>query len=32
MVVILITVYTIIAQEHKECRLVNWMKSFYVSE
>jgi hypothetical protein len=32
MVVILIIASTIIAQEHKECCLVVWKKSFYVSE
>jgi len=32
MVVILITVSTTTAQEHKECCLVDWKKSFFVSE
>lgn len=32
MVVILITVSTIIAQEHKECCLVDWKKSFFLYE
>ena len=32
MVVILITVSTIIAQEHRDCCRVDWKKSFHVSE